>query len=181
LKSLEPDRAISIGSVIKQTLKNLGLGRGVERAKIFFLWEEIVGREIAQHARPEKLQGSELIIRVTSPSWASELSLLSEEILTKAARKMGGFYIKKLTFKTGLKSFYEGSETTGEVRYNIKPTASEIKKAQGLIKFDKEPTLREKMIGCAAKSLALARARKEESSKGKISEKKGAKNNSFRS
>jgi hypothetical protein len=166
------DKGSHISSVIEQALRELGLKKGLERAKIFFFWQEIVGKEIAQHARPEKLQGSELIIRVTSSSWANELSLLSEEILAKAAKKLGGFYIKKLNFKTGLKPFYKKSDLPREVKYSIKPTASEIKRAHALIKFDKELKLRERMVGCAAKSLALARARGKEGDRKKINEKK---------
>jgi hypothetical protein len=176
-----PDKDIHIGSVIEQTLKDLGLKKGLGKAKIFFFWQEIVGKEVAQHARPEKLQGNELIIRVTSSSWANELSLLSEEILAKAAKKLGGFYIKKLNFKTGLKPFYKKSDLPREVKYNIKPTASEIRRARALIKFDKELKLREKMVGCAARSLALARARREEGDRKKLMKKEKQQNNSFRS
>jgi predicted nucleic acid-binding Zn ribbon protein len=49
-------------------------------AAVWGRWEELVGAEIAGHARPSSLREGVLRVRADSPAWAHELGYLREEI-----------------------------------------------------------------------------------------------------
>jgi hypothetical protein len=63
-------------------------------------WTEVVGGRIASRAEPVRLSDDgELLVRVASSAWASELSLLSGDILARLARL--GFQVRSLRFRVG--------------------------------------------------------------------------------
>jgi hypothetical protein len=56
---------------------------------VFGRWEELVGPQIAQHARPIRLDSKVLVIEVDDPAWATQIHLLSNEIRTRLALEVG--------------------------------------------------------------------------------------------
>lgn len=62
-------------------------------------WERAVGTRIAERARPWRLERGVLHVRVSSSVWASELQLLSTEIL--AQLQGAGLDVRSLRFSVG--------------------------------------------------------------------------------
>ena len=58
----------------------LGLPDPSKAGAVWGRWEELVGAEIAGHARPSSLREGVLRVRADSPAWAHELGYLREEI-----------------------------------------------------------------------------------------------------
>jgi predicted nucleic acid-binding Zn ribbon protein len=56
---------------------------------VFGRWEELVGTQIAQHARPVRLDSKVLVIEVDDPAWATQIHLLSMEIRGRLATEVG--------------------------------------------------------------------------------------------
>ena len=52
-------------------------------------WPEVVGAEVAEHARPLAIESGRLRIGVDSPGWASHLRWSEEEIVTRIAHLVG--------------------------------------------------------------------------------------------
>lgn len=91
----EPRR---IGTALDEVLDRLGLAAVVERHGVFLDWEERVGAEIGRVARPYRLDGDTLIVRVASSAWVNELSLRQNEILARINRgRRGG--VRRLVFR----------------------------------------------------------------------------------
>jgi hypothetical protein len=89
----------SLGSVIEST-KALKPPKSAAKTPISVLdWEAAVGSRIAERAEPHRLERGVLTVRVSSASWANELSLLSPEILTQLRER--GFAIDQLRFSVG--------------------------------------------------------------------------------
>lgn len=59
-------------------------------------WRDAVGARIARVTAPGDVQDGVLTVRVVSPSWAQELSLLSEQILERL--RGAGFELRSLRF-----------------------------------------------------------------------------------
>lgn len=60
--------------------------RGGERrttATVFGRWSELVGEQIAAHARPLKLEQGRLFVEVDEPAWATQLRFLETELLER--------------------------------------------------------------------------------------------------
>lgn len=78
----------------------LELPPGAERPPVPFLqWERAVGTRIARRARPYRLERGVLHVRVSSGVWASELQLLSDDIL--AQLRSAGVAVQSLRFGVG--------------------------------------------------------------------------------
>jgi predicted nucleic acid-binding Zn ribbon protein len=67
----------------------LGLGSPAALGAVFSRWEQIVGPDIAAHARPVALRGGVLTIMVDQPTWAASLRLLAGDLLCRVAQESG--------------------------------------------------------------------------------------------
>ena len=75
--------ADKISIIIENYISEKKLKSKLNSCKIFNHWEEIVGKEIAKNSRPEKLKNKVLYISTINPIWASELNLMSQNIINK--------------------------------------------------------------------------------------------------
>jgi hypothetical protein len=63
------------------------------------LWRDAVGARIAERAVPISLEGGVLLLRVPSSVWASELSLLSDDVCARLGER--GVKARELRFRVG--------------------------------------------------------------------------------
>jgi predicted nucleic acid-binding Zn ribbon protein len=66
------------------------MDRAAEAGALWARWEEVVGSTIAGHAEPTSLRRGVLKIRTDSPSWATELGYLREQVMAAANELLGG-------------------------------------------------------------------------------------------
>jgi len=59
---------------VREVLKGLGLVEMQWSAELVAHWPEIVGGQLAQHTRPGRMYGADLVVYVDSPVWLHELS-----------------------------------------------------------------------------------------------------------
>lgn len=81
-----------IDGLIKEVLHNLQPGDYEKRNKVLTLWESIVGKELAQFARPTGYEGSVLLLEINHPAAAMEIKIRKKDILDK----MNSFWDGKL-------------------------------------------------------------------------------------
>ncbi|MCL4385018.1 MAG: DUF721 domain-containing protein [Actinobacteria bacterium] len=72
-----------LSNIIENYINEKKLKSKLNSSKIFNYWEEIVGKEIAKNSKPEKLKNKVLYISTVNPIWASELNLMSQNIINK--------------------------------------------------------------------------------------------------
>lgn len=83
-------------------LRELGLEQRVKVGQFFSLWEEIVGEQIARHARPVEYRRGVIVVSVDSSAWLAELSqYMKPELLEKLRRRSGSITIKDVKFRIG--------------------------------------------------------------------------------
>lgn len=56
---------------------------------VFGRWEEIVGREVADHATPESFAEGRLVVRTDSTAWATQLKLLAPTVVRRLNEELG--------------------------------------------------------------------------------------------
>lgn len=72
----------SVGSVLETALARYRLKGRLQQHSVLDEWPNIVGEQVARFARPEKItRGKVLVVRVSDPIWAQELSLSKQHIL----------------------------------------------------------------------------------------------------
>ncbi len=73
----------SLGDALKLLVQSLGIENQIEQYKIFDVWNEAVGPQVAKVAQPERLVNGLLIVSVNNAPWRTELTFRKKEILEK--------------------------------------------------------------------------------------------------
>lgn len=73
----------TLGDALKMLVRSLGIEHQVEQYKIFDVWNEAVGQQVAKVAQPERLQNGVLFVAVNNAPWRTELTFRKKEILEK--------------------------------------------------------------------------------------------------
>jgi hypothetical protein len=141
---------IPLGFVIQGDSK-LRVPASIEASPIAFRdWEAAVGTRIAARARPIKLERGVLLVRAASSTWAQELALLSEAIITQLRGR--NIAVDSLRFRVGQIDAPERPPSREEVR--ISPAAVPLPPtvATQLAQVE-DPELRAILARAAAKNL----------------------------
>jgi predicted nucleic acid-binding Zn ribbon protein len=85
------------GAVLAKLVKTRGWERPAAEARIFGMWEAVVGADLAAHCRPVKLDEGELTIEAESTAWATQLRLLGPKLVGRIAGEIGRDVVRKLS------------------------------------------------------------------------------------
>ena len=88
-----------ISTILDDYVSESEFGKKLKKFSIFNHWEDIVGKEISRKTRPQKLFKKILYISVSDPGWANELSMMSEQLISKINSFAGDEIINQLRFK----------------------------------------------------------------------------------
>jgi predicted nucleic acid-binding Zn ribbon protein len=94
-------RVEPIGDVLRQVVRDLGLGKKLNEQRAVIEWPDVVGERVAAHSRATRVDGGRLFVEVDSPVWAQELSLMRRRILGEINRRIGRGVIKAVHFVPG--------------------------------------------------------------------------------
>jgi hypothetical protein len=109
--------------LLKEVTPRMGLGVA-ESGVIWARWAEIVGDQIAGQAEPTSLRHGVLRVRTTSPTWATEIGYLSEQIRTRANEVAGRALVTEVRVWTGpgpVRSAPVGAGKRGSVATSEEP------------------------------------------------------------
>jgi hypothetical protein len=99
-----PARGASrVGDTARGVLGRLDRGGNIERARAVAAWREIAGDEVAAHAMGFAMRGSELLVYVDSPVWATELAALSERYRSDINTALGKELVGSMRFSVSKK------------------------------------------------------------------------------
>jgi hypothetical protein len=141
---------IPLGFVIQADSK-LRVPASIEASPIAFRdWEAAVGTRIAARARPIKLERGVLLVRAASSTWAQELALLSEAIITQLRGR--NLDVDSLRFRVGQVDAPERPPSREEVRISPAAVALPPTVATQIAQVE-DPELRAILARAAAKNL----------------------------
>jgi predicted nucleic acid-binding Zn ribbon protein len=69
--------------------KSRGWNTQVAVGSVLGRWTELVGEDVAAHCKPESFEDTVVVVRCDSTSWATQLRLLSHQILKKIDAELG--------------------------------------------------------------------------------------------
>jgi predicted nucleic acid-binding Zn ribbon protein len=84
-----PALGLPIGEATRRLLRARGLEAVVTLAEVLGAWDDVVGPQVAAHARPAALHASTVTVEVDEPAWATQLQFLSGTILTGLSERLG--------------------------------------------------------------------------------------------
>jgi predicted nucleic acid-binding Zn ribbon protein len=87
-----------ISGVLSSLIADREWDSGLAEGNLFVHWKKIVGEEIAQHATPVSLLDGTLTIQSSSTAWATQLQLMSNDLLTMIQKDATGVLIERIVF-----------------------------------------------------------------------------------
>ena len=90
-----------VGDVIKNLAPRLGLETRLLELHLQQQWEDIVGSQIATHARPGRIRFKKLYVLVTSSVWVQQLTFLKPTLIQRLNEASGGQAITDLIVRVG--------------------------------------------------------------------------------
>ena len=91
-----------IKEVIDTLFSTPALSIDFDDIKIWKMWDSIVGRKIANHARPSSIKKGVLMVKVSDNVWLQELEFMAETIKEKINSKFQRQAVRKIRFKIGM-------------------------------------------------------------------------------
>lgn len=92
----DPRDPQGIENVLKKVLGNLGWNAGMSAGRVLEEWDDIVGERLATHCRPVSLEDGVLVVSASSSAWASQLRMLSPQLITTIEEHVGAHVISEL-------------------------------------------------------------------------------------
>ena len=86
-----------ISDVLKNLIQDREWQSGIAEGNLFANWESIVGAEIAEHTEPIAILEGVLTIRASSTAWATQLNLISNDVLASLQASAPGALVEKLS------------------------------------------------------------------------------------
>ena len=81
---------------MSELISNRDWRQGLAEGNIFSDWEKIVGGEIASHSTPISLVDGRLTIQTSSTAWATQLTLISSDLLKTISSSSPGALVEEL-------------------------------------------------------------------------------------
>jgi len=98
----KPPGFTPIKEVINTIFTTSALPINFDDMRIWKLWDGVVGKKIAEHARPFSIKKGILLVMVTDSIWLQELEFKTEGIKEKLNSKLQRKAIKKIRFRVGI-------------------------------------------------------------------------------
>ncbi len=92
---------VHIRNILGDVLKPYRSKPDFELKNVWDLWDEAVGKTIAQNARPAAFRGKLLIVHVSSSTWIHQLQFLKNDMIAKLNAALGKPLIAEIKFKIG--------------------------------------------------------------------------------
>jgi predicted nucleic acid-binding Zn ribbon protein len=86
----------SIKASLDQVARSLGGPDASSLSGLFGRWAEIVGPQLAAHARPLSLSSGVLVVAVTEPGWATQLTYLESELVGRFREVLGEGVVQRV-------------------------------------------------------------------------------------
>jgi predicted nucleic acid-binding Zn ribbon protein len=87
-----------ISGVLSNLIADRDWDSGLAEGNLFVHWKKIVGDEIAQHATPISILDGTLTIQSSSTAWATQLQLISNDLLMMIQKDAAGVLVENIVF-----------------------------------------------------------------------------------
>ncbi len=91
--------AESLGSIIKQWLRDNGYEEKIRESSVPDYWVDIVGEAVARQTRVERIERGTMFVSVASAVWRNELMMRREEIMSKINERFGAQVVKEIVLR----------------------------------------------------------------------------------
>ena len=84
------------GDLLKQVLARAGVDPGAPEARIYQVWDDILGHDLAGRARLRDIDRGRLVVEVDHPAWMHLVQMRQRQILRRVARRFPALGITRM-------------------------------------------------------------------------------------
>jgi hypothetical protein len=95
------DDPVPLADALAAVRAELGLPDGDPLGALERQWHEVVGADVAEHARPDSLRDGTMTITADGPIWGTQLRYLEAEIIRRAREVTGSDAIVAVKVRVG--------------------------------------------------------------------------------
>ena len=88
-----------LGSVLDNLTADLGWSGTLAKSQLLVSWAEVVGEDIAARTNPVAIEDNTLTVACESTAWATQLRLMSSDILTKILQRFPDSEVTSIRFQ----------------------------------------------------------------------------------
>jgi hypothetical protein len=167
-------RTVRVGEALRSLIRASDRGGGLLKARATEVWEDVVGADIASHTVGMGVRAGELNVHVDSHAWATQLTLMAEDLRERVNQALGENAVRSIRFTVSRAVAEDRLQKTSELdarrRYGgerVEPAAlsaeerRQIEEAAAVIESE---SVREAAIRAQVRDLELKRGRESRSS-----------------
>ena len=144
---------LAIAGLLDTVFNGLPLEKRLREARIWLVWNEAVGAQVAAKAGPVSLRDGVLTVRVAGSAWLQQLSMLKFEMIDQLNTAAGETIVRDIFFKQGGPVAPE-QERPAERRRRRKLSPAEKERLLEMTEAVADPELRDTLIALCAAQLA---------------------------
>jgi predicted nucleic acid-binding Zn ribbon protein len=95
----EASEPLALGAAVRDLLDERGWAAEAAAGSVLANWEALVGPEVAARSRPVQLRAGELQVEAESTAWATQLRLLSRQLLDRLTTELGPGIVTRLVIR----------------------------------------------------------------------------------
>jgi predicted nucleic acid-binding Zn ribbon protein len=95
------DEPVPLSDALAKVGKELGLAPGDAHGTLDARWSEVMGNDVAAHARLVSVRDGTLTVTVDDPVWATQLRYLEPAIVTRATALLGPAVVARVKVRVG--------------------------------------------------------------------------------
>ena len=143
-----------ISNVLEKILPSYGLKARLAEWSLKLKWREIVGRQVAAHSEPNRLNFKRLVVMVDSPAWVQHLTFLKPELTEKIQRSLGKEAVTEIRFKVGSLSKNSSSPSFSPLARPLRTRLDEdeVVLVEEYLRPLQDPTLKERLRSLITRS-----------------------------
>ena len=85
-----------LSNILNELVAHRDWRQGIAEGTLFTDWAQVVGAEIASHATPVSLVDGLLTVQTTSTAWATQMRMISTQLLTTISQSAPGALVEEL-------------------------------------------------------------------------------------
>lgn len=156
-------QALSIGSLLGEILEKPGIGEQITRHQAWLVWDQVVGKQVARHARPLRLRQGVLEVQVDHPVWMQQLQMLKPLILEKITDKVPRAGITEIYLRKSAREFPAPPEPQAAPQappwQDVELTDAEKERIHSQLAAISNPELRRELFSLFSRQMKLNKTR----------------------
>lgn len=148
-------RPLPLHSLLDGVFAGKPVERRLRESRVWQVWGEAVGPQIAAKSQPAAFRDGTLTVRVTGSAWMQQLSLMKQEIIAQLNEAIGADLVVDIFFKQGRLDELP-AENSAPAAPKRELTAAEQQRLAELAAPVADPELRAALMALFASQLAAA-------------------------